>query len=130
MTSIFYKMVSNFGEVRRITGCGADKVRIHTEGAENGIVTVGNVSAPIKDGVARLSLHTLADGEYTPTICNDGGIFVLEALSKCGSRISASGDSELIRRIALRAEAIEERLDSLEKRCEKYEGAIYGKPIF
>lgn len=130
MTSIFYKMIENFGEMRKITGSGSERVRIHIEGADGGILTIGNVSAPIKDGVARLSLHILADGEYTPTLCKDGGIFALETISKCGSRISAADGGDLIRRIALRAEAIEDRLNDLERRCTEYEGAIYGKPLF
>jgi hypothetical protein len=129
MTSIFYKLINNFGEMRKITGGGSDSVRIHVEGAESGIITVGNVSAPLKSGVARLSLLTLADGEYTPTLYKSGSITVLEALSKCGSRISAAGSGALLRRIALRTEALEERLEKVEERCASYESAIYGKPL-
>ena len=131
MTSIFYKIVHNFGESRKIAGSGSENVHIHVDGADGGIITVGNISAPLKENIARISLHTLTDGEYTPTLYKDGELFALETISKCGNRISFTNDgSDMIRRIALRAEMIEKRLDNLEKRCAEHEGAIYGKPIF
>lgn len=130
MTSLFYKIVDGFGEFRNATGKGVDRVRIHIEGADGGILTVGAISAPLKGGVASLSLSPLADGEYSPSLYLGGELIRLEGLSKCGGSISPEGSGgALLRRLAIRTEALEKRLASLEERLSQDEGALYGEPL-
>lgn len=130
MTSLFYKIVANFGECRRIVGNDTARVRLHIEGCEEGFVSVGGISAPIKEGVARLNLSPLADGEYAPSLHLPGGTVRLESISKRGTSLErASCDAELTRRLSLRLEALEERLSGLEETCAEHELAIKGEPI-
>ena len=130
MTSLFYKIVDGFGEFRTSTGKGAERVRIHIDGADGGILSVGALSAPIKGGVASLSLSPLADGEYSPSLYRAGELIRLESISKCGGIISPEpSGGELLRRLAIRTEALEKRLDTLEERLLRDEGALYGEPL-
>ena len=131
MTSLFYKIVANFGECRRTVGNDAARVRLHIEGCDQGYVSVGSISAPIKEGVARLNLSVLADGEYSPTLHLPVGTVRLESIVKRGASVErTSCDAEMTRRLSLRLEALEERLAGLEQTCAEHELAIRGDAIF
>lgn len=131
MTSFFYKIIGEFGEFRKGSGGGTRNVRFHIEGKECGILTVGKISAPLKEGAASLSLCALDDGTYVPRLYSQGELFSLEAIEKCGSSVSiARSDPALIRSLALRVEALERRTSELEERCDGFSLAIEGKPLF
>lgn len=131
MTSIFYKIVADFGELRKISGSGTDKVRVHIEGADNGILTLGRVSAPIKAGAAKLSLTPLADGEHRASLYVGGRLIELEPLAKLSDRISPrTPDAPLLRRLALRTEKLELELAALRERVAANERAINGPSLF
>ena len=131
MTSLFYKIVGEFGEFRKSAGENARRVRFHIEGAERGIISIGKLSAPVKDGVASICLTALEDGTYTPKLYQNGSLIPLEAIEKCGSSVSVClSDPALLRGLALRAEELEKRVAELEKRCDGFGEAIEGKPLF
>lgn len=131
MTSIFYKIVADFGEIRKINGSGTDKVRIHTEGIDSGIVTVGKVSAPIRCGVAKLSLSSVPDGEMRVSVYSGTSLTELEPLSKTADRIAPrTPDAPLLKRLALRMEELELELADIKERVTKNERAIKGTSLF
>lgn len=131
MTSLFYKIVGEFGEFRKSAGNSAKRVRFHIDGTERGILSVGKLSAPVKDGIATISLIGLDDGTYVPKLYLHGSFVSLEAIEKCGSSVSiCRSDPALIRALALRAEELERRVSELEQRCGAFAEAISGKPLF
>ena len=130
MTSLFYKILDNFGECRGANGSDAKRVRVHTEGATDGFISIGALSAPLKGGTARLDLSPLADGEYAPTLHLDGSTVRLESIVKQGSNITVSrSDRMMLLTLAKRLEAAEERIAGLTALMEEHEEAIHGKPI-
>ena len=131
MTSLFYKIVGEFGEFRKGTGTSAKNVRFHIDGKEGGILTVGKISAPLRGGVATLSLSALDDGTYVPKLYCRGELISLEAIEKCGCSVSiCRSDPALARELALRTEALEARVGELERLCEGFREAIEGRPLF
>lgn len=131
MTSLFYKIVEGFGEFRKGVGTGAKRVRFHIEGADGGILTVGKICAPVKAGIATLSLSSLDDGTYVPKLFAEGRLISLESVEKSGAALGISlTDPALVRALALRTEALEGRVGELEKLCEGFREAIEGNPLF
>ena len=131
MTSIFYKIVANYGEIRKIVGSGVDPVRIYIDGADEGVVAIGRLSAPLKGGRSRLSLSLADDGEQKCELYTRGGAIPLEPILKLGERLSTSAaDTSLLRRLAVRTEELEAKLGDLISRVAECEGAIRGKPLF
>lgn len=130
MTNIIYKIVSDFGECRKIRGTCADTARIEVEGTSDGFISIGELSCRLKDGVGRLPLGLLPDGEYSPLLFTEGGITHLEKIKKSERGISRSEpDTELISRMLLRLESCEKRILLLEERLSGIEAAITGSRL-
>ena len=131
MTSLFYKIIGNYGEFRKSSGSGADRVRIHIDGADGGIVGIGSLFAPLKGGAASLSLSKLKDGIYTPSLYLGGRLIRLEAVEKHGDSLKPCAfDPAMLRALALRTEALEERVKLLEEDSRRHEAAICGSSLF
>ncbi len=130
MTSIIYKIVAGFGECRKIRGTCADTARIEVEGASDGFISIGELSCRLKDGVGRMPLGLLPDGEYSPLLFTENGVTKLEKIRKSERGISRCElDAELISRMLLRLESCEERIILLEKKLSGIEAAIRGSAL-
>lgn len=128
MTNILYKIIAGFGECRKIHGTSADTVRIEIEGVPDGFLSIGELSCRVKDGVGRIHLALLADGEYSPVLFTESGVVRLEKIVKCGRGIHrAELDEELLARALTRLEGAEREISELKERLSIAEGAIQGR---
>ncbi len=100
-------------------------------GGGGGLFSIGNKSMRFLGETVRIDLHTLPDGEYSPTLSVDGRTYPLERLKKRGDMITRSPlDIELFSRALLRLEAYEARLTELESTLAELVPIIKGNPIF
>ena len=131
MTSIIYKIIADFGECRDFIGDGSSYIRIKVDGADYGHIVIGNIGVPLKCGIARISLSSLPDGEYSPYLFTEGRRIQLERIRKSGDKLSRpSLDAELLARLLIRLEALEGEVKSLNKRTEKTEAMVNPRPLF
>ena len=122
MTTILYKIKSDVGQCEKIHANDAVTVRIQIDGADDGAVSVGGVSARLKRGVARLSLSTLPDGDYTPLLHRDSETVPIEGIRKWAGRITlAENDPNMKRQQRMRLDSIESKLSELEERVLRLE---------
>ena len=96
-----------------------------------GAVIVGDKILPLKDGVAEISLSSLRDGEYSPRLESESGVYASEGFKKQGKSISVHrADENLIRRLVKRCYELEINMTKLVSRTEDLEKACYGHKIF
>ena len=128
MTNIIYKIVAGFGECRKIHGISADTVRVEIDGVSEGFLSIGEMSCRIKNGVGRIHLDLLADGEYAPVLFTETGVIRLEKILKCERGIRrADTDEELITRALARLERAERDICELRDRLASAESAIQAR---
>lgn len=95
-----------------------------------GAVLLGGKIRPLTEGEARISLSALADGEHTPRLESEDGIYVAESFTKRGRSISVhDADEPLIRRLVERCHALERELEDVKTRLNKLELACYGHKL-
>lgn len=108
-----------------------DILTISVEPYHNGAVVLADKFFTLADGVAEIPMRSLPDGEYTPRIESEDGIFIAESFTKSGMSIAVKeADEKLIRRMLERCHALENELYSLKKRTEKLEDVCSGHNIF
>lgn len=96
-----------------------------------GAVLLDGKIFPLKDGEARIRLSALKDGEYTPRLESERGIFTAEGFTKRGKGISvADADEPLIRRLVERCYTLDRELDAIRKRLGELESICRGHNIF
>lgn len=131
MTTIIYKIISDFGECRAFTAGDGPRLGIRTEGANDGIISIGNISARTKDGVCTLNLSSLPDGDYAPLFVSGGRTIRFEKIRKLGEKLTRPPlDFELMTRILMRLEALELRFGELDDSMKKLAEDIHGHAIF
>ena len=95
-----------------------------------GAVLLGGKILPLTGGEARISLSALADGDHTPRLESEGGIYVAESFTKRGRSISVhDADESLIRRLVERCYTLEGELQEVRSRLDKLELACYGHKL-
>ena len=108
MTVLCYTIVDNFGECRSIFGKGTDPLEIRLEGAKEGIVHIGGIMSRVENGIAHISLSSLADGEYTPYVKTGQSTVELEQIKIRGSRVTLTPLKEQrLRRLLVRTDQSE-----------------------
>ena len=97
----------------------------------DGFITLGDVTVRLKEGVAKIDLRLIDDGELTPVLILKDCRRELPKLIK-SSRIlePASPDSDFIRRISLRERQLSRRVAELEGEIAKISKSVYGTPLF
>ena len=128
-------------KIRYVTSRGRAE-RIDLEYSENdslvlsfgkrtvGAVLLGGKILPLTEGEARISLSALADGEHTPRLEAEDGIYVAESFTKRGRSISVhDADEPLIRRLVERCYTLDRELEGARARLEKLELTCYGHKL-
>ena len=104
---------------------GASLVEICINGIKDGIVSIGPNSARLKDGVCRLSLSGILDGDYTPKLIAGEALIHLDEIRKVGNNLTRPSVkpeafdklSEKIERLIAAQSELEARLDCIEKKA-------------
>ena len=130
MTTIIYKIVSDFGECRGFTSGGCS-LSVRVDADCDGIFSIGGISQRTEGGKCRISLARLPDGDYTPTFTAKGRVYKLERLRKMGENLTRPPiDLELIAKMLLRIEALETEVRALTERFGALERRLVGGGIF
>lgn len=125
MTVLCYTIVDNFGECRSIFGKGTDPLEIRLEGAKEGIVHIGGIMSRAENGIAHISLSSLADGEYTPYVKTGQSTVELEQIKIRGSRVTLTPLKEQrLRRLLVRTEKLEKELADALLKIEEMQSKI------
>lgn len=96
-----------------------------------GAVVLGGRILPLVGGEVRIPLSILADGDYTPRLETEQGIYLAEGFTKHGKSISVpDGDEDLVRHLASECYGLTNELDALKKRVGELERAYVGHKIF
>ncbi len=131
MTEIYYKIIGGYGECIDFVRGDARAVKITVENTEGGIIQIGSRTKRLSGGVCYLSLSELLDGDYSPTLSQDGRNIPLAGIRKMGEKLTRPPiETALASRLLLRAEAAEKRLDELDGRLRALEDDVRGTPIF
>ena len=96
-----------------------------------GAVVLGGRILPLVNGEVRIPLSALADGDYTPRLETEQGIYHAEGFTKRGKSIAVhDANEELIRTIASEFYGLVNELDNAKKRIEGLERICVGHNIF
>lgn len=96
-----------------------------------GAVVLGGRILPLVNGEVRIPLSALADGDYTPRLETEQGIYHAEGFTKRGKSISVpDANEELIRTIASEFYLLANELDNVKKRVAELEETCVGHNIF
>ena len=125
MTKITFFINNGEGEIRSFRPGVASICEIKVEGVNTGIISFGPKSARLKDGVARIALSPLPDGDYTPRLSVEGKQIYLSEIRKSGNKITRPQvKPEFIDKLYLRVYEVEKKNEELEKRLEILEGKV------
>lgn len=92
---------------------------------QSGVLLLGGKTLALKNGEISISKSALADGNYTPKLESDCGVYTVEGFTKIGDNVYPyKADENLVRNLLLRCYNLEneialfkERVTSLEKIC-------------
>lgn len=129
-------------KIRYITSHGC-AVRCEFEYAEKDALTLSFEPKPVgavvldgkifalKDGEVRIPLSAISDGDHTPRLEAESGIYAIEGFTKRGKSISVHDlDEATVRRFVTRCCALANELCSVKERLTKLEEACSGHDIF
>ena len=122
MTKIIYKKRYNAlpdeeGAIilKEVSGVGSGDVEIHLDELPSGYITVYDITARVKGGVARLDLSTLPDGLYTPIFVTGSRALLCSPIIKRNDIIIRPlPDGSDISRLELLISRAEEKISILE----------------
>ena len=129
-------------KIRYITGHGVaeridfdnseqDSLTLIFEPYHSGALVLGGKVYTLNDGEVTIPVKALQDGEYTPRLESEMGVYCAEGFTKQGRSISMLKlDEALVRRLLLRCYNLEKAVCSLEERVTELELACHGHKIF
>ncbi len=131
MSELIYKVRGDFAECQALKEGDAKCVKVTVIGRDSGILSIGERSIRLRDGVSYLSLEGLDDGDYTPTLITEDGIVKFEAIRKTGVKIThAPIDREKLSRLYDYIDRLENRIADAEAKLGVLEREIVGTPLF
>lgn len=108
MTRIVYKASDSDVRTASFTEGGASLVEICIDGISEGVVSIGHSAARLKNGICRLSLSGLMDGDYTPKLVINGEIIHLGEIRKIGNKLTRPPiKPEIVDKLTKRIDALE-----------------------
>ncbi len=129
MTRLIYKIKDGVGEIREHTGEGP-AVCIRVEPDTGGYITLAGTTKRLSSGEVRFNLERAPDGDYSPTLDGESPA-VLEPIRKLSGRVfPLSTPDSTVRRLLVRTEACEERIEKLEGELSEIRALLDGRIIF
>lgn len=124
MSSISYRIRDGYGEWSEVR-CDGEGLSIIFPADINGHLTIGGLCHEVKNGICRIDIDTLPDGEYVPMLYTSEMTAKLEPMIVRGKTVGTAATSEsTVRRALARIAALEidkelaeERLAALEAAC-------------
>ena len=115
----------------RLNSSVQEDLTISFEPKCDGTLTLRSRKFAVRDGMLRIPLNSIADGEYHPRLEADTGFFDVEGFAKYGTRIYAlKTDEETVRRLIVRCHKLEKMSRELGERVVALEGICQGHNIF
>lgn len=97
----------------------------------NGMVVLDGKMFKVKCGEVTIPMKNIPDGEYTPKLETESGVYSVEGFIKQGNSITAfKSDESLIRYLLLRCYNLERSLFAIGERVAKLEEVCHGHKIF
>ena len=128
---ICYKTQHGYGEWIKFDRKDAGELTLAFQNRSDGVVSLGGRLFTLRNGEATISVASLRDGEYRPTLETDGGVYVLEGFIKSRREIfSIQTDEATVRRLINRCYTAEEEIASLKGRIAKLEALCLAPDIF
>ena len=107
-----------------------DTLTLAFEPHHEGAVLLGGRVFPLHNGEVSIPMTELTDGEYSPRLESEAGVFIAEGFNKAGRSVTPSDTEEsVIRRLISRCYSLEDRLICLERRVSELEIACTGHKI-
>lgn len=95
-----------------------------------GALLIGGKILPLCEGEVEIPISSLRDGEYSPRLESDSGVYAVESFTKHGKSITLKDDGSLARRLLKRCYGLETELADLRARTKKLEISCNGHQIF
>lgn len=131
MNRIKYKLFKKAAEIVSFSEGASSQVEISFNEECEGILSIGEVVGIVKDGVCRMNLQLLEEGEITPCLILKDRAIRLPRIKKSARRISpAPCSEEYIRGISVRERMLSERVELLEEELERLKERLNDKIIF
>ena len=128
---IYYKTQHGVADRIKIDEIEDGTLSLIFEDVQCGAVILGSKILPLRDCEATLSVSELANGEYTPRLECELGVYYAEGFTKSGKGIYAhAADEALIRRLLKRCYTLKESLNACEARIAALENEYQGHRIF
>ena len=130
MTTIAYKILDKYGEVRNFKRTSGNRLEIKLINESGGYITIKDVTEPLKGGVAIFDIRGLPDGSYTP-IYTGRRTVSLEPFTKERGRITLPKTPEsTIRHLLMRVDKAEGEIAKLQACVEELTELVKGSTIF
>ena len=128
---ICYKTSHDTAAIGKTDDTDSTYLTLSFEPRTDGALLLGGKIFTVKDGEAEIAMDALSDGEYTPRLESEGGIYTAEGFGKSGKVITLHPISDsMIRGLLVRCYELEDSVLMLKKNVKVLEDACHGHKIF
>ena len=128
---IRYKTLHGVAEWVECSDQDSDTLTLSFEPYHKGVLLLGEKMFTLNHGEVTIEKGALANGNYTPRLESERGVYTVEGFTKHGESIALhSADETILRRLLMRCHRLEEVAASLEEKVSKLEKTCQGHQIF
>ena len=99
--------------------------------AIDGFLSISGKTFVISNGRCIFKLHSISDGEHSPTLITNNGSLALPTLIKDGKTVYPTPcDDDFIRNLSKRERTLEKRVKELEDEVIRLTKSVYGTKLF
>ena len=128
---IRYKTLHGVAEWVESNDLDPDMLTLSFEPYHKGVLLLGEKMLTLNNGEVTIEKRAIANGNYTPRLESESGVYTVEGFTKQGKSITLHhADEMLIRRLLLRCHHLEEKVTGLEEKVSGLEKTCHGHQIF
>ena len=128
---IRYKTLHGVAEWVECSDLDPDMLTLSFEPYHKGVLLLGEKMLTLNNGEVTVEKRDIANGNYTPKLESENGVYTVEGFTKHGENITLHhADEMLIRRLILRCHRLEEKVAGLEEKVSGLENTCHGHQIF
>lgn len=128
---IRYKTLHGVAEWVECNDLDPDMLTLSFEPYHKGVLLLGGKMLTLNNGEVTIEKRAIANGNYTPRLESESGVYTVEGFTKQGKSITLHhADEMLIRRLLLRCHRLEEKVTGLAEKVSGLEKTCHGHKIF
>lgn len=128
---IRYKTLHGVAEWLECNDLDPDMLTLSFEPYHKGVLLLGGKMLTLNNGEVTIEKKAIANGNYTPRLESESGVYTVEGFTKSGESITLhNADETLIRRLLSRCHRLEEKVTGLEEKVSGLEKTCHGHQIF